>query len=354
MNTKYQKDASCYLHDFTRRTLILCLSFQLTGVMLLIAVIFLTDDKQTGLRIAPSVFIAAFCLAQAIYLGQYLYRPLYITITALRHLGQNGVDTSLLKEIYRSRSKEVLVRNIDLLGLRLNDEMADKLLVNEAKLNALQRQINPHFLYNTLDVIRSHAISNGIDDIANMTEALSTIFRYNINRPGGDLVTVKEELENVDCYIVIQQYRFNNKFNIVRKYDPTDQQLMLCLLPRLTIQPIVENALHHGLEKKPGGGTVIIRAITTEKRMLLEISDDGVGISEEDLEAINGRLLEGVLGMAAKPNEDGKKDAGIAIANIHKRIQLHFGHEYGLFISSTKGHGTIIEMTVPLRYKNSI
>jgi len=232
---------------------------------------------------------------------------------------------------------------IEKVAFATNSEYSSQLLKVQAQINALYSQINPHFLYNTLEMIRSQALDQGVENVADMAEALSTMFRYNISHPG-DMATLSEELENVYNYFRIQQYRFPNRFMLVKLFDETDEKLLNCLIPRLTLQPIVENAIYHGLEEKVGAGSVSIRIFTTGDRIVIRIADDGVGISSSRLESIR-RIME--LGTSFVYGENGKQNNGIALININQRIQLYYGKEYGVTLSSVENSGAIVEIELP-------
>ena len=166
---------------------------------------------------------------------------------------------------------------------------SSRLLKTQAQINALHSQINPHFLYNTLEMIRSQALDRDVPEIADMAETLANMFRYNIGQPQS-LATFEQELENVKNYFLIQQYRFQNRFELQIDIDSEDSEILECQIPRLTIQPIVENAVHHGLERRSGKGMVRISAFLTEQRLIIRISDDGAGMSRTQAEALREKL----------------------------------------------------------------
>jgi two-component system sensor histidine kinase YesM len=204
---------------------------------------------------------------------------------------------------------------------------------------ALQNQINPHFLYNTLEGIRSEALLSGLESVAQMCESLAEFFRYTISNME-DLVTLEEELRNVETYFYIQRYRFGERLHLCVEYDENDKpQLKKSLIPKLTLQPIVENALIHGIEAKAGDGTVTIKMVLTEKRVLITVSDDGAGMDAERLLQVNRQIQARAVG--------GKGRGGIAIGNVNNRIKIMFGEAYGLSFYSTAGVGTDVEITIP-------
>jgi two-component system sensor histidine kinase YesM len=209
----------------------------------------------------------------------------------------------------------------------------------QAQYQALQNQINPHFLYNTLESIRSEALISGLDSVAKMCEALAAFFRYTISNQE-NLVTMDEEMQNIKTYFYIQQYRFGKRLSLKMEYEERDiDSLLKCKIPKLTLQPIVENAIIHGIEQKLGDGTVTVRLTLTERCLLIKISDDGVGMSPDMLRQINRRLA----GEMPARSEKG----GIAIANVNTRIKLLFGDAYGITLYSTSGIGTDVEITLP-------
>lgn len=214
----------------------------------------------------------------------------------------------------------------------------------QAQYLALQNQINPHFLYNTLESIRSEALLAGLSSVAGMTEALARFFRYTISKVE-NLVTVEEELQNCETYFHIQQYRFGDRLHLDIHYDEEDrEELYRCCLPKLTLQPILENSIIHGTELKIGEGHLTIELRKTGSRLLLQVSDDGVGMDEETLAKVNSRLGKG--GLSAQMNE--AKRTGLALVNVDNRIRLLFGEEYGLHVFSMLGMGTTVEILLPL------
>lgn len=217
---------------------------------------------------------------------------------------------------------------------------AAALLKKQMQYVALQNQINPHFLYNTLEAIRSEALLQGSREIAEMVERLSRFFRYCISSQG-DFVTIREELMNVKDYFYIQQYRFENKFSLVIETESDD--LLRCYLPKMTFQPIVENAIFHGLEPKKGKGVIHIRAVRSDRKVYLLISDNGIGMEQEKADALNERLRHDGGGTGQEKNSK----HGIALMNVNARIRLYFGSEYGLWVMSTCGKGTDVEIILP-------
>ena len=230
----------------------------------------------------------------------------------------------------------ILFENIKILMLR---ESNAQLVKKQAELDALQSQINPHFLYNTLEAIRGQAMEYGIKDIELMTRALSRLFRYSISNHN-TLVTLREELENVENYLYIQHLRFNNKFI---KTSRIDEDAYDCKVPKLIIQPIVENAIYHGLEMKIGQGQICISAHLTKTRLVISIKDDGLGISESKLKELNAVISKGITQI--EPAQS--KNSSVGLRNVNTRIRLTYGKEYGINIYSTEKIGTEVQLSLP-------
>lgn len=212
-------------------------------------------------------------------------------------------------------------------------------LQKQTAFSVLQSQVNPHFLYNSLEAIRSEALLADCKGIAEMTEKLSRYYRYTIS--GWDnFVTIHDELFNLDDYLFIQQYRFGNRFSMQKIIE--DDELLRTYLPKMTLQPLVENAIFHGLEQKKGEGRITVRISGTIRKIYIVISDDGVGMSQRKVDQINDELLSGQV----KPKTS-DHHSGIALANVNSRLRLHFGAEYGLRVNSTPHYGTDVEIVIP-------
>ncbi|MCD8371478.1 MAG: sensor histidine kinase [Clostridiales bacterium] len=299
----------------------------------------LNDDRRKNTELIFRLNLPAGALTLAILLVlRYFQAAFYLSVlTAVSYLmvlvWQHLVYTRQVEPLL----KELLNREK---SARENEYKAESMRVR-AEIHALQSQINPHFLYNTLETIRSIALSKNAEDIALMTESLSEIFRYAISKPG-EMATVKEELSNVRSYLLIQQYRYPNKLSYCEEIE--DEQVLDYRIPILTIQPIIENAVSHGLEMKVGNGVVRFHAYMTDCHVVMRISDNGVGMSEEALRRLRIRLASG------EQPEDGEehRSTGIALCNVNQRLKFYFGEQYGLNIMSTTGTGTIVEVTLPI------
>ena len=217
-------------------------------------------------------------------------------------------------------------------------------------MNKIVTATRTHFLYNTLEGIRSEAIMAGLDNLADMTEALAIFFRYTISKVE-NLVTVEEELENCATYFKIQQYRFGSRIHLEIEQDEEDwDDILHCMIPKLTLQPILENSIIHGIELKLDEGKVTISISRTKSRLLIKVSDDGVGMNRETLDKLNAKL--GSKEEEVK-NYTQPEKGGVALVNVNNRIHLIFGEEYGMHVYSLENMGTSVELSIPVIYNEN-
>lgn len=221
---------------------------------------------------------------------------------------------------------------------------AIKLSNAHAEYRALQNQINPHFLYNTLEAIRSDAIAMGVEDIANITESLAKFFRYTISNVNS-LVTLEEEIINAENYFKVQNYRFGDKIRLIIHTSDDETDFMKLKIPKLTLQPIIENAIVHGLENKIGDGKIDIEFVITTDRLLITITDDGVGMEPDVLDNINSKLA--TIHMDADTTEKPQM-GGVALINVNNRLKMQYGEKYGLLLFSIPSYGTRVEIICPI------
>jgi len=263
---------------------------------------------------------------------------LFLEGYSLSSLDNEGISLSPVNERLTQYVKE-----------ELNTNRLLKLSKRQAQYRALQNQINPHFLYNTLESIRSEALVAGLNSVADMTEALAVFFRYTISKVE-NLVTVEEELQNCETYFRIQQYRFGPRLNLRIVCAPEDrEEIYRCRIPKLTLQPILENGIVHGTEFKIGAGKLTVQLERTEKLLTILVSDDGVGMDENVLLQLNERLDKS--GRAFQEDKE-ERVGGVALVNVNNRIHLLFGEEYGLHVFSIPNAGTDVRITLPIITSN--
>ena len=208
----------------------------------------------------------------------------------------------------------------------------------ELELKTLQYQINPHFLYNTLDSIYMMARRSGNGEIEDMVTSLSTLFRLSLAH-GQDFVTLEHEIRYITCYLQIQRIRFPLDFTW---HTTIPDELRHCRVMKFLLQPLVENSLNHGLRNKPGGGQICVSARREGDELILVVADDGMGMTEEQLHA----LLELINRTDMEENRD-PFAGGVGVRNVHQRLLLSYGH--GLEIESDWEEGTTVTIRIPFQ-----
>ena len=208
----------------------------------------------------------------------------------------------------------------------------NKMSLNYARYQALQAQINPHFLYNTLDTMGSIAEIQGCIQVSNLCQSLAGLFRYSLDMKN-PLSTVSGELVHLKNYIYVMNVRMQNQ---VEYEFHIDDNVLQDTLPRISIQPLVENALNHGLKNQKGKKKVIISAGIRDDDLLISVEDNGIGMSDEKIREL----------FSEDPGEK-QKNRSIGIFNIHKRMQYLYGESYGVKIKSEPEKGTVVFLEIP-------
>lgn len=216
----------------------------------------------------------------------------------------------------------------------VNTVYEQKVMKQEAQMKSLQMQINPHFLYNTLDTINWMARIRHVDEIGDMVAALSNMMRYSLEKKS--FVRLGEEVKSLKDYIAIQNYRYRDK--MVAEIE-IDESLMSLYIPRLLIQPILENAIVHGIEEKLDKGHILVAARREDEELYIQIIDDGVGMTEETM----SHILREDYSMKKSGH------TSIGVVNVNRRIQMIYGKDYGLLVQSVLGAGTKITIHIPAR-----
>ena len=320
-------------------------------------VAFLVEIWMVCIREMRSLVVPAVFTALSVMLAAVIYRLVLVPYRETRKIYEQFVMGYVMDDLFKVRYP--FSPESEQAVLRLNEIIDRNNLIaiskKQAEYLALQNQINPHFLYNTLEGIRSEALIAGLDSIAEMTEALATFFRYTISNLE-NLVTLEDELANIENYYYIQQFRFGSKLDLNIRYDLdgddefTEMDLLQCKLPKLTLQPIVENSIYHGIERKIGKGHLVIRIGASEERLYIKISDDGLGMTDDKLKELNEKLrrLDVESDDQEKDVEKKPSRGGIAVVNVNRRIKLLFGEEYGIHVYSKEGIGTDVMVELPL------
>lgn len=287
------------------------------------------------------VFLILF-IVLAYFLARYLTEP----ITALSHIMAHSREKNRAVESpYMNRTDEIgtLYNQYQTMleenNRYIKSEYENKMILMDTQMKALESQINAHFLYNTLEAINSLAEIEEAEDISVMALALGDMFRYSIKTKGA-LVTLEKELAHVKNFVAIQQIRFDNGF---RFEMDVPEELYSCRILKLILQPLVENALYHGLLHCNAGSSIYLSARKENKIIYFAVKDDGVGMASETLEQLQKLLEEkpkfGELSQHA--NES------IGLKNINARIRLYYGEDYGLSVKSEQRCGTTVQIKIP-------
>ena len=230
---------------------------------------------------------------------------------------------------------------VEKIGNLVEDIHTEELNLRAAELRVLQEQINPHFLYNTLDNIIWLAESKKTDEVVMMVSSLSTFFRTSLSK-GREFVSVKEETEHIRSYLEIQQFRYRDilDYEIAIPEEYYGYEVI-----KLTLQPLVENALYHGIKNKRGKGHITVSAERCADVLIFKVKDNGIGMDKQ-------RLAE-VCAMLKEAGNTKKENDGFGLFNVNQRIQLHYGTEYGLKVQSTYGEETEVWVRIPVRTESS-
>jgi two-component system sensor histidine kinase YesM len=246
---------------------------------------------------------------------------------------QSRDEIGLLENGYNSMMKRIK----ELIEVEYQQEIDLK----NAQLMALQAQINPHFLNNTLNLMGGMALVKDAPEIYEITRVMGELLRYSISADG-DLVPLEDEIKHMRNYLYIQEQRFVDRCCM---HVSTDERALTARLPKFTLQPILENAFEHGLQRKEGKWNIEIRIRLIGKRVYIFIKDDGVGVDEQRLSDLRSDLRDGRLAPRARSN-DVRKKRGIGLRNVHARLKLQFGKGCGVRIFSKTGVGTLVVLVM--------
>ncbi len=216
----------------------------------------------------------------------------------------------------------------------------------DAEFRSLQANINPHFLYNTLDTIQWMARKRDADDVADVVESLAKLFRIGLSK-GRDIIPLEDELDHIRSYLMIQKTRYRN----INYQIHVEESIRPLYVIKFILQPIIENAIYHGIKERRGPGNIVVTAQEKEGDLLITVEDDGTGMSEIQLEEMRQALREAIARTENKGETMNKK--GYGMLNVQARIQLAFGERYGIHINSEEKVGTTVEILIPMQ-KNKI
>jgi Predicted signal transduction protein with a C-terminal ATPase domain len=272
-----------------------------------------------------------FAVIISFYMSSSISRPIHKLYTMMNKVGKGDFNVT---STYESKDEigvlnlhfNNMVRQINKL---IQDVYQEQLLKQKEEMKSLKMQINPHFLYNTLESINWLARANGATDVSKMVKALGDLMRTSIG--GEDFISLEEEIKNIRNYIVIQKYRYGERLTVDFNIDSL---VLHVRVPKLIIQPLVENSIVHGIEKRHENGVILIESHIEEDNVIISVTDNGNGIKSDELESI---LNE----------EIGRNQTKIGLINIHRRIRLYYGEEYGVTIQSKFHEGTKASIHIP-------
>ena len=289
-----------------------------------------------------AILLSSAAIAFSILAAWSLSNSIYVPIKKL-----HDVTATITKNDLHALMTSDNVDEITELGLSFNimigkikelldSKMREQENLKKAEMRALQAQINPHFLYNTLDTIIWMAEAQKTDQVVEIVSALSGFFRISLSG-GRDWITIGEELERTRNYLTIQKMRYQDilDFKIEMEAEVSHNTVL-----KLILQPLVENALYHGIKNKRQGGTIVVRARRNgAQQVLLEVEDDGVGFTPEKLAQLQAEL--------ADDSGEIRMESGFGLGNVNQRIRLYYGKDYGLSVRSEYHTGTCVTLVIP-------
>jgi len=306
----------------------------------------IVDEPNRIIFLASIVILSAMIMAilliyyvSRLLTGRMLHLSKHISKVAAGNLGATLVIDGKDEIGQLARQFNHMVRNINELMSEVQEsnrqKNATQLKQNEIKFKMMASQINPHFLFNALESIRMKALVRGQADISQVVRLLGKMMRKNLE-VGNGMISLQSELETVNSYLVIQKFRYDDRLTYELLVDPKANPFQI---PPLIIQPLVENCVIHGLENRIEGGMVRVEIRLEDSYLKVQVSDNGVGISKTRIQEIRKMLN----------NNDDYETNNIGMRNIHLRLQLTYGPQFGLTLASQIGFGTQISFAIPLR-----
>lgn len=291
------------------------------------------------------------CFLIGLMLSHWLIRPIGLLRNAMDHVNEANYE---LDSTRRTRDEVSLLahhfnRMVEKMNQLVEEDFRSKLrekelnaLRTQAEMSMLQQQINPHFLYNTLESINMEAQRNNDSLVSKMISSLANLFRYSIRTGPEQTVPLETEIEYTRYYVTIQETRFKGRFAVEWQIHSDTLQ---CKMLKFMLQPIVENAIHHGLSEYSSGGELIIASHYQEGRLLIQIKDNGIGMRAQQLEELRLKLSKGVAEESPLPSSIIHR--GVGLANVYKRLKIYYGEEADLTIDSKYMKGTTVTISIP-------
>ena len=296
--------------------------------------------KRTSFGIVVLSILAA--VFTSFYLSKRITKPLESIVSKMRDVSKGNFSKFTIPT--NNMDLQILIQGFDKMVGKINVLMEEMVKqeteIVTTELNALKSQINSHFLYNSLEVIRGIALDNNVKSIAEISHALAKLFRYSINK-SNDLVPLEQEFDIIKGYVKIHEYRYVDRFNV--QYN-IEEKILGYRIVRFIIQPIIENAIQHGIERMTEGGVIIISAFRKDNTIIVKVQDNGAGMDTLQLKKINEALK------ANKHKYEGmvSSGTGVGILNVNSRIKLYYGDQYGVKLKSKIKEGTSVELIIPV------
>ncbi len=298
-------------------------------------------DIQTYYILVAIIFLFISTLL-ASYLALRISRPIKALESSMKEIEKGNFNTKVALDTRDEIGQ--FAKNFAIMTKRIKALMAqiskDYELKRKYELKVLQDQINPHFLYNTLDSIIWMSEMGNNEEVVLMTSSLAKLLRISLSK-GSELITIEDEIKYIESYLTIQKMRYKDKMCYDLDISP---EILKKRTLKLILQPIVENAIYHGIKNKDDGGNIKIKGFLSEDKenIILQVIDTGVGISEEDLRNIFDR------------KHNSGKSSGLGINNVNDRIKLYFGKEYGIAFESVLNEGTTVTISIPVLEEDGI
>ncbi len=305
------------------------------------------SEKVVTLISYASYGTALLIMVFAIILAVLFARTIANPITSLRLLMKSAEAGNFDVRFHQKYNDEIgqLGKSyntmIDKIAELINMVQMQEKSKRKAEIQILEAQINPHFLYNTLDTIQWMAQEHDAEGVVNLVDSLTNMLRIGLSK-GNEIITVRMEIKHVESYLIIQKTRYEDKLNYAIQVE---EQLMSCRMVKLILQPLVENAIYHGIKEKRGEGQIQIFGRIDNGKIHFQVIDNGIGMTPEKLEQINRLLKENSL----QPNE-----VGYGIFNVNAKIKLNFGDDYGISFKSIYGEGTTVDVWHPILDDNAV
>lgn len=295
-------------------------------------------SRVAGITFLLIIFLIPAVILFALILAGFLTRPIHQLQHSMKYAAEDlNTNVTIRSNDEIGQLGESFNQMLARIRTLMEQSVQEQKKLRRAEMVALQEQIKPHFIYNTLDLIIGLLETNKNDDVINMVEALGTFFRVSLSH-GQEFITLREEVEHIRNYLYIQRFRHGDKYDYHLEIDP---QLLSHKTIKLILQPLVENSIYHGVRAlERSGGLIVIRGYFQENRVCFEVIDNGVGMEQWKIDEINQYF-------ASERHEDHPRQY-FGLRNVHERIVLAFGKEYGLHLNAAPGGGVQVTVHLPI------